>query len=51
MDNTITTGWWTCSGCGIDAELPIAATGGCEVPCPDCEDAMAEQWRWDAVAA
>jgi hypothetical protein len=51
MDTTITTGWWGCAGCGVDAELPVAATAGCEVPCPDCGDPMTENWRWESVAA
>jgi predicted RNA-binding Zn-ribbon protein involved in translation (DUF1610 family) len=51
MDTTITTGWWVCTGCGVEAELPITATAGCEVPCPDCGEAMGESWRWEAVAA
>ena len=44
------TGWWTCAGCEIDAELPVAATAGCEVPCPDCGQGMAEQWCWDTAS-
>jgi hypothetical protein len=51
MDTMTTTGWWTCAGCGVDAELPMAATAGCEVPCPDCGQGMAEQWYWDTAAA
>lgn len=51
MDTMTTTGWWTCAGCGVDAELPMAATAGCEVPCPDCGQGMAEQWNWDTAAA
>jgi hypothetical protein len=51
MDTTITTGWWMCTGCGVEAELPVSATSGCEVPCPDCAEPMAERWRWDALAA
>jgi hypothetical protein len=51
MDTTITTGWWGCAGCGVEAELPVTATVGCEVPCPDCGEPMAEKWRWDAMAA
>ncbi len=47
----ITTGWWLCAGCGGEAELPITATAGCEVPCPDCETGMSQQWCWDIVAA
>lgn len=49
MDTTMT-GWWSCSGCAVEAELPVRATAGCEVPCPDCGDAMTEQWSWDAAA-
>jgi predicted RNA-binding Zn-ribbon protein involved in translation (DUF1610 family) len=51
MDTTITTGWWACIGCGVEAELPVTATAGCEVPCPDCGEPMTENWRWEAVAA
>lgn len=51
METTITTGWWTCSGCAVEAELPTTVTTGCEVPCPDCGSGMYEQWRWDAAAA
>lgn len=50
MDTTITTGWWSCPGCAVEAELPVSATSGCEVPCPDCGGPMAEQWRWDTAA-
>jgi predicted RNA-binding Zn-ribbon protein involved in translation (DUF1610 family) len=51
MDTTNTTGWWMCTGCGVEAELPVTATAGCEVPCPDCGEAMSESWRWDVLAA
>ena len=50
METTMT-GWWACTGCGIEAELPIGVTAGCEVPCPDCGNGMSEQWQWDATAA
>lgn len=47
----MTTGWWSCVGCDVEAELPAVAPWGCQVPCPDCGAAMTEQWSWDAVAA
>jgi hypothetical protein len=50
MDTTITTGWWTCPGCGVEAELPVPVMTNWEVPCPDCGAPMIEQWRWDAAA-
>ncbi|HVL84001.1 MAG TPA: hypothetical protein VM367_06900 [Pseudonocardia sp.] len=50
MDATTTTGWWTCSACGAEAELPDTDTRGCLVSCPDCTGEMSEQWRWDAAA-
>jgi uncharacterized paraquat-inducible protein A len=50
MDTTITTGWWSCPGCGVEVELPTTAASGCTVPCPDCGEAMSEQWQWDAAA-
>jgi predicted RNA-binding Zn-ribbon protein involved in translation (DUF1610 family) len=50
MDTTSTTGWWRCPGCGVEAELPVGAVLGCQLPCPDCGEAMIEQWRWDAAA-
>ena len=50
METMTMTGWWTCAGCEIDAELPVAATAGCEVPCPDCGQGMAEQWCWDTAS-
>jgi uncharacterized paraquat-inducible protein A len=50
MDTTVTTGWWDCPGCGVEAELPTGATAGWQVPCPDCGEAMAEQWRWETAA-
>jgi len=40
---TNTTGWWSCPGCDVDAELPEALTGY-EVPCPDCAEPML-LWR------
>jgi hypothetical protein len=51
VDATNTTGWWSCTDCGIEAELSAGATGGCQVPCPDCAGPMVEQWNWDAAAA
>lgn len=51
METTNTTGWWSCPDCVIDVELPLVATSGCEVPCPDCGAVMSEQWRWDVMAA
>ncbi len=50
MDMMITTGWWACPSCEVEAELPLAATVGCQVPCPDCGNGMSEQWCWDAAA-
>ncbi|HZG91905.1 MAG TPA: hypothetical protein VEZ42_16960 [Pseudonocardia sp.] len=50
MDTMMTTGWWNCAECGVDAELAAGATAGCEVPCPDCGDPMVEQWQWEAAA-
>jgi hypothetical protein len=50
MDATDTTGWWMCTQCGADAELPATDTAGFRVACPDCGGGMAEQWRWDAAA-
>jgi hypothetical protein len=46
-----TTGWWTCSDCGVLAELADADTSGFCVTCPDCAGPMTEQWRWDQTAA
>jgi hypothetical protein len=51
MDTTNTTGWWGCSGCSVDAELPVSATAGCQVPCPDCGEPMTESWSWETAAA
>jgi hypothetical protein len=50
MDTTMTTAWWSCPECAVEAELPAGATAGCQVPCPDCGDPMTEQWVWDAAA-
>lgn len=50
MDATLTTGWWTCSDCGVDAELSGADTARFRIACPDCDGVMAEQWRWDGPA-
>jgi hypothetical protein len=50
MDATDQTGWWTCTQCGVDAELPEADTAGFRIACPDCGSGMSEQWRWDAAA-
>lgn len=47
MHMTLTTGWWTCTDCGIDAELPAPSTAGFAVACPDCDSPMTEQWQWD----
>ncbi|MGQ0574347.1 MAG: hypothetical protein ACT4RN_09105 [Pseudonocardia sp.] len=47
MDATHTTGWWTCSDCGAEAELPASDTSGFRVPCPDCAGALTELWSWD----
>jgi len=48
MDTTNTTGWWTCSDCGVDAALPALDTAGFLVGCPDCDGVMAEQWHWES---
>lgn len=50
MDTSNTMGWWTCSECDAEAELPGPDTVGFEVRCPDCTGSMNEQWRWDAAA-
>ncbi|GAA1306445.1 hypothetical protein [Pseudonocardia xinjiangensis] len=50
MDTSNTTGWWNCLGCSVEVELPVTATSGFQVPCPDCGEAMTEQWQWDAAA-
>ncbi|MGH3569568.1 MAG: hypothetical protein ACRDRH_26860 [Pseudonocardia sp.] len=50
-ETTNTTGWWTCSDCGTDAELPDHDTATFRVACPDCAGTMAEQWRWETTAA
>ncbi len=48
METTNTTGWWSCQGCGVDAELPEFDLSGYEVPCPDCTEPMV---LWREVAA
>ena len=51
METTDTTAWWSCTGCGVDAELAAADLIGYEVPCPDCAEPMV-LWRGgDALAA
>ncbi len=45
------TGWWTCTGCGVDAALPATDTVGFVVECPDCAGSMVELWCWEAGAA
>jgi hypothetical protein len=47
---TTNSGWWSCLGCGVDAELPEAGPVGYEVPCPDCAEAMV-LWREGGLAA
>lgn len=37
--------WWTCPGCGQDAELAGPEPAGCAVPCPDCSQAMMLCWE------
>ena len=44
------TSWWTCPGCGVDAELPEVGAVGYEVPCPDCPEAMV-LWREGVLVA
>jgi hypothetical protein len=44
------TSWWTCPGCGVDAELPEVGAVGYEMPCPDCPEAMV-LWREGVLAA
>jgi hypothetical protein len=51
MRTTTTTGWWTCLGCGADAELQGGDLTGYEMPCPDCGAAMTEWLRWDTPVA
>ena len=41
------TGWWTCSGCGAEAELTDGDYSGYEMPCPDCDAGMTEWARWE----
>jgi hypothetical protein len=50
MDTTNTTGWWSCPGCGVDAELPEVDLAGYEVPCPDCAEPMV-LWREGVLSA
>lgn len=50
MDAMHTIDWWTCSDCGVDAELPSADTAGFRVACPDCDNVMTEQWHWAGPA-
>ncbi|MBW0105589.1 hypothetical protein [Pseudonocardia sp. KRD291] len=45
------TAWCSCSGCGVEAELPAEETAGVEVPCPDCAGPMSELWSWESAAA
>lgn len=47
---TTSTGWWICSGCGVDVELTGADLTGYEMPCPDCSEPMTPWRRWDAAA-
>jgi len=49
MDATHTTGWWTCSDCGVEAELPGSETAGLHVLCPDCDGVLVELWTWETV--
>jgi hypothetical protein len=50
MDTMTATGWWACSECGVEAELPAPDTLGLMVTCPDCAGEMQEQWYWDSAA-
>lgn len=50
METTNTTGWWSCPGCDVDAELPESSFAGYEVPCPDCAEPMV-LWREVATLA
>lgn len=45
------TGWWSCTECGVDAELPGVDAGGVQVGCPDCDGVMAQSWAWDTARA
>jgi len=49
MRTTSTIAWWTCQGCGADAELVGADLTGFEMPCPECGEAMTEWLRWDTA--
>lgn len=49
MDVTQTTGWWTCSDCGAEAELPDLETTGFRLACPDCEGVLVTLWSWETV--
>ena len=49
MRTTSTTEWWSCAGCGADAELAGGDLTGFEVPCPDCGQPMTAWLRWDAA--
>ena len=51
MDTTNTTGWWSCPGCGVDAELAEPDLTGYEVPCPDCAEPMLLWREFAAVSA
>lgn len=50
MGAELTISWWTCPGCGEDAELTEVGASGCAVPCPDCGDAMVLWWEGRAPA-
>lgn len=49
MDVTHTTGWWACSDCGVEAELPALETTGFRLACPDCDGELVELWSWETV--
>lgn len=48
METMNPTGWWTCLGCRVDAELPESVFARYDVPCPDCSEPMV-LWREVAV--
>lgn len=49
MRTTSAIAWWTCPGCGVDAELAGGDLTGFEMPCPDCGHGMTEWLRWDTA--
>jgi hypothetical protein len=39
--------WWSCPECGSYAELSAEESIGFAIACPDCQDPMVPQWRWE----